>query len=65
MNPANEAHQQGQVDAMLQLRVAALDVAANSIVITDQRGIIQWVNTAFTKLTGYSAAEAVGRIREC
>ena len=62
MSQANEeSDDQGQVDAILQLRVAALDVAANSVVITDQRGIIQWVNAAFTKLTGYSAAEAIGQ----
>jgi PAS domain S-box-containing protein len=46
---------------VLRLRVAALDAAANSIVMTDEKGTIQWVNSAFTKLTGYSAAEAIGQ----
>jgi PAS domain S-box-containing protein len=46
---------------VLRLRIAALDAAANSIVMTDAKGTIQWVNLAFTKLTGYSAAEAIGQ----
>ncbi len=44
----------------LQLQAAALDAAANAIVITDRTGTIQWVNHAFTTLTGYSYEEAVG-----
>lgn len=43
----------------LRLQAAALDAAADAIVITDQSGIIQWVNPAFTQLTGYTAAEAI------
>jgi PAS domain S-box-containing protein len=50
-----------QMEAVLQLQIAALNSAANSIVITDQDGTIQWVNAAFTKLTGYAAAEAIGQ----
>ena len=40
---------------------AALATAANAIVITDPRGINLWSNPAFTTLTGYTAAEAVGQ----
>lgn len=43
------------------LRVAALEAAANSIVITDFAGNIIWANSAFTRLTGYSLTEALGR----
>ncbi len=43
----------------LRLQAAALDAAADAIVITDQTGLIQWVNPAFTQLTGYTAAEAI------
>ncbi|OGM31160.1 hypothetical protein A2803_01650 [Candidatus Woesebacteria bacterium RIFCSPHIGHO2_01_FULL_44_21] len=46
---------------LIRLQGTALEAAANSIVITDINGIIQWVNPAFTKLTGYPAAEAVGQ----
>jgi len=39
----------------------ALSATASAVVITDQRGIIQWVNPAFTTTTGYSTQEAVGQ----
>jgi len=44
----------------LRLQSAALESAANAIVITDPRGSIQWVNPAFTELTGYPLEESVG-----
>jgi len=50
-----------KVEEALHLQVSALKSAANSVVITDTKGIIQWVNPAFTKLTGYTADEVVGR----
>ena len=50
-----------QAEQQMQLQAAALESAANGIVITDRSGTIQWVNAAFTKLTGYSAAEVVGQ----
>ncbi len=45
----------------LRLQAAALDAAANAIVISDADGIIQWVNPAFTAMTGYSSHEAIGQ----
>lgn len=45
----------------LHLQAAALQAAANSIVITDSAGTILWVNSAFTRLTGYSAEEVCGQ----
>lgn len=42
------------------IRVAALTAAANGIMITDPDGRIVWVNPAISRLTGYSAEEAVG-----
>src|SRR6185369_10894042 len=50
-----------RADAALRVQSAALNAAANAIVITDRRGTIVWINTAFTVLTGYSADEAIGR----
>jgi PAS domain S-box-containing protein len=50
-----------QAEEALRLRVAALDAAANSIVMTDAAGNIQWVNPAFTKMTGYTSEEAIGQ----
>ena len=50
-----------KAEAHLQLQVRALEAAANAIVITDSKGVIEWVNPAFTAYTGYSAAEAIGK----
>jgi len=50
-----------QAEAMLRLQSNALESAANAIVITDQTGTIQWVNPAFTALTGYTARETIGQ----
>jgi two-component system cell cycle sensor histidine kinase/response regulator CckA len=55
---------QGQLketESALQLQSAALNAAAHAMIITDREGAIEWVNPAFTALTGYSAEEAVGR----
>jgi PAS domain S-box-containing protein len=43
------------------LQVAALNAAADAVVITDPAGLIEWVNAAFTETTGYSAEEALGK----
>ena len=40
---------------------AALEAAANAIIITDSKGTIQWTNRAFTELTGFGAQEAAGK----
>ncbi|WFB35035.1 PAS domain S-box protein [Kiritimatiellota bacterium B12222] len=42
------------------LRNHALAVTANAMVITDAKGLIVWVNQAFTKYTGYTLEEAEG-----
>ena len=45
---------------LLRLQIAALESAANGIVITDLRANVVWSNSAFTELTGYLASEIVG-----
>jgi PAS domain S-box-containing protein len=50
-----------KAEEQIRLQAAALESAANSIVITDREGVIQWVNAAFERLTGYSAAAAIGQ----
>ena len=45
----------------LHLQVTALDAAANAIVITDSHGSIQWVNRAYTTMTGYSKEEVLDK----
>ncbi|MFZ4857441.1 MAG: response regulator [Desulfuromonadaceae bacterium] len=39
----------------------AIEQCPVSIVITDTRGIIEFVNPKFTEVTGYSAAETIGK----
>jgi diguanylate cyclase (GGDEF)-like protein/PAS domain S-box-containing protein len=48
-------------DERLHLQAAALEAAANAIVITDSHGAILWANPAFTTMTGYSKEEVLGK----
>ena len=43
------------------LLTTALESTANGVTITDLQGNIVWVNKAFTLMTGFSSAEAVGQ----
>ncbi|MEQ1910836.1 MAG: PAS domain S-box protein, partial [Vicinamibacterales bacterium] len=43
------------------LQGAAFHAAADAIVITNRAGVIEWVNPAFTQLTGYTSGEALGK----
>ncbi len=45
----------------IMLHLAALESAANAILITGPDGVIQWVNPAFVQMTGYSSEEALGQ----
>ncbi|HHW88421.1 MAG TPA: PAS domain S-box protein [Chloroflexi bacterium] len=49
-----------QAEATQRLQAAALASAANGIMITNIDGVVEWVNPAFTALTGYTLAEASG-----
>ncbi len=53
--------QRQQAEAQLRLLSTALESADNGVAVTDRQGQILWVNPAFTKLTGYSRDEAVGK----
>ena len=44
----------------LLLQSAALESTANAIAITSPQGTIEWINPAFTRLTGVVAAEVIG-----
>ena len=45
----------------LHLQSSALNAAANAIVITNIDGNIEWVNPAFSELTGYTLEEAINK----
>jgi len=48
-------------EELLQLQAAALEAAANPIIISKRDGTIIWVNDAFEQLSGYSRIEAIGQ----
>jgi PAS domain S-box-containing protein len=50
-----------RLEAQVHLQAAALEAAANAILITDREGTIVWSNLAATALTGYPVAELWGR----
>lgn len=50
-----------QAQEQNRLQHAALEAAANAVVITTIEGRIVWANPAFTKLTQYALEEVVGR----
>jgi two-component system, cell cycle sensor histidine kinase and response regulator CckA len=54
----SERRQAEQERAML---TEALNAAANGVLIADARGLIQWVNPAFTRISGYEASDVIGR----
>ena len=51
----------GEISEQLRLQIAALNAAANAIVITDRTGTCIWVNPAFTLITGYGPEEIIGQ----
>jgi PAS domain S-box-containing protein len=50
-----------RAEQQTRLQTAALESAANGIVIASLEGRIIWVNPAFTRLTGYPASEVIGK----
>ncbi len=56
-----ERCQRHRIEAALALQSAALDAAADAMVITDREGGLVWANPAFTQLTGYTVPEALGK----
>ncbi|MCB2099862.1 MAG: EAL domain-containing protein, partial [Rhodobacterales bacterium] len=47
-------------EQQLRLQAAAMDAAANAFFITNRKGQFEWVNAAFTTLSGYTLEEVVG-----
>ena len=50
-----------QSESERKLLTTAIEQAAETIIITDTQGIIQYVNPAFESTTGYTRAEALGQ----
>lgn len=58
---AEDITERKQAEQELKRLSAAVVESANMIVITDTEGIIEYVNPQFSRVTGYSLAEAVGK----
>jgi len=54
-------HEQQQAEESLRKLSRAVEQSADTVVITDRDGRIEYVNPAFEKLTGYSREEACGQ----
>ena len=52
--------EQKKMEADLTRRAMAMDHATDTIVVTDTKGTITYVNPAFEKITGYTRKEALG-----
>ena len=57
----DEIEERKRTEISLNIQSSALNAAANAIVISDNQGNIQWTNTAFTALTGYTSMEINGK----
>ena len=56
---ADETHRRAEREALRKLS-AVVEQGPSSVMITDRRGVIEYVNPAFERTTGYSADEALG-----
>jgi diguanylate cyclase (GGDEF)-like protein/PAS domain S-box-containing protein len=57
---AAEIQERRDVERKLRLFSRAIECSANSVIITDRNGVIEYVNPKFVETTGYSPAEAIG-----
>ena len=57
----NEIAERERAESELRLLSAALEAAANGVIITGFHGNIRWANQAFTQMTGYTLDEVLGQ----
>ncbi|MFV1992948.1 MAG: EAL domain-containing protein [Acidiferrobacterales bacterium] len=57
----NDITERMLVEAERDKHARALDQSADSVMITDHRGVIEYVNPAYEKATGYSREELIGQ----
>lgn len=58
---AADVREREEHERHLQLYRTALENTDSGIVITDPKGVIQWVNAAFTRITRFEATEILGK----
>ncbi len=52
--------EQRKAESARNLQSTAIEQAAEAIIVADSEGIIEYVNPAFERITGYSSTEAIG-----
>jgi PAS domain S-box-containing protein len=57
----NEIAERREIERQLRIQTAAMEAAANGILITDPKGNILWTNPALTQVSGYGTDELVGQ----
>lgn len=57
---ASDITERKKKDAKILLHSTALNSVANAVIITDREGNIEWVNDAWSELTGYQEEEVLG-----
>jgi len=58
---SNEIAERKEIERQLRIRTAAIEAAANGIIITDPQGVMLWINPAMTQISGYANDELVGQ----
>jgi len=58
---ARDITERRRAEEELRRLASVVQQAAETVVVTDPNGTIEYVNPAFERITGYSSAEAVGR----
>ncbi len=58
---SNEIAERKEIERQLRIQTAAMDAAANGILITDPKGVILWTNPAVTEISGYTYQELKGQ----
>ncbi len=61
LSSGQDITEERNIKNQLMLHSAALEAAANAIVITDKQGKIIWTNQSLTDITGYAREEAIGQ----
>jgi len=60
-NPDTQTNSEEPKSAQHKFQKLAVEHAINAVIITKPTGTIEWVNNAFTELTGYHLEQVVGR----
>lgn len=58
---SSEIMERKEVERQLRIQTAAMDAAANGIIITDPNGNILWTNPAVTQMSGYTEDDLIGQ----